>query len=169
MHPETVEAETRNAVSETRPDGSDNTRTPPGEPATEAIDLEMEHYMVDYLPKAIFVPFKEGHLLDPTYTDGRGWSTKFLRHRTCPKIYLRHSGRMVADSGWNSLETINYQSKKPKPTYAQIPIRAGVTEGSAIYRQRNFVMEYPQDRERNDPVSTSVETSHHTSNHTDAC
>ena len=76
LHPETVEAETRNAVSETRPDGSDNTRTPPGEPATEAIDLEMEHYMVDYLPKDIFVPFKEGHLLDPTYTDGRGWRAR---------------------------------------------------------------------------------------------
>ena len=169
LHPETVDAETRNAVSETRHDGSDNMRTPPDEPATVAVDLELEHYMVDYLPKDIFVPFKQGHLLDPTYTDGRGWSTKFLRHRTCPKIYLRHSGRLVADSGWNSLETINYQSKKPKPTYAPIPIRAGVKEGSAVYRQRHFVMEFAQDRERNDTVSTTVEPSHHTSNHTDAC
>ena len=58
LHPETVEAETRrDGVGDFRPDGREDTRTPPGELGTATLDLELAHYLVDYLPKDIFLPF----------------------------------------------------------------------------------------------------------------
>ena len=137
-------------------------------PVMAPVDIELAHYMENSLPKNIFQPFRAGHELDPVYQEGLGWTTRIIPHSTTPRIFLRHSPRLVAETGWNSLEAINFQAPKPKVTYVPIPIKAGVLEYSSVYRKRHFVMEFPQDPKRNDIVSPSVQPNHHTSNHTDA-
>ena len=165
---ETLPEETREVVDVAREAGDGDRVHEPERATIPAADDGLVRYMAGSLPKDIFLPFCAGHDMQPCFEEGVGWTTKIIPHTTTPRIFLRHRPRVVGDSGWNSLQTINYQSPVPKATYTYIPIKAGVNEATSVYRKRHFVMEYPQDPRRNDTVCQSVQPSHHTSNHTDA-
>ena len=71
----------------------------PRVPVVAPVDIELVHYMENSLPKNIFQPFRAGHELDPVFQQGLGWTTRIILHTTTPRIFLRHSPRLVAETG----------------------------------------------------------------------